>query len=100
MSRITVLSQPTRLQFCHELEILIQWIIYFLKESHMKWPSQIKSVSLILHSLSILQMLKQINIVTQLSQLFLFLCKADKYQKGENCNLTGEAAERAAKKRE
>lgn len=42
-------------------------------------------------------MLQQINVVTQLSQLFLFLCEADKYQQGENCNLIGEAAERAAK---
>lgn len=55
-----IMSQPRRQQFCHELEILIQWDLYFLKKSHIPWPTQIKS-SLILHSLNTVQMLTEVN---------------------------------------
>lgn len=63
MSKATIVSQPTRLQFCHELEILIWWDVYFLKKSHIPWPSQIKSVSPILHSLHTVQMLHEVNVL-------------------------------------
>lgn len=60
ISKTKIVSQPTKQQSYHELEILIQWDLYFLKKSHIPWPGEIKSVSPILHSLNTVQMLKLI----------------------------------------